>query len=85
MTVSYDYAPRSSASGTLAPPCLEDRFEVLKDIGDGSFGSVVSARVRTGGAHVARRGTIVWQPRALIRVRSGAMTDVLFLRSPSRR
>ncbi|KAK2072966.1 hypothetical protein P8C59_007283 [Phyllachora maydis] len=38
---------------------LEDRFEVLKDIGDGSFGSVVLARVRTAGASVARRGTVV--------------------------
>ncbi|KAL8708525.1 MAG: hypothetical protein Q9220_006577 [cf. Caloplaca sp. 1 TL-2023] len=39
--------------------CLEDRFEVLKDIGDGSFGSVALARVRTAGAHIARRGTLV--------------------------
>ena len=38
---------------------LEDKFEVLKDIGDGSFGSVVLARVRTAGAHVARRGSVV--------------------------
>lgn len=38
---------------------LEDRFEVLKDIGDGSFGSVVLARVRGAGSAVARRGTIV--------------------------
>lgn len=38
---------------------LEDRFEVLKEIGDGSFGSVVLARVRTAGAAVARRGTVV--------------------------
>jgi meiosis induction protein kinase IME2/SME1 len=38
---------------------LEDRFEVLKEIGDGSFGSVVLARVRTAGANVARRGTVV--------------------------
>lgn len=38
---------------------LEDRFEVMKEIGDGSFGSVVLARVRTAGAHVARRGTMV--------------------------
>ena len=38
---------------------LEDRFEVLKDIGDGSFGSVVLARVRGAGASVARRGTVV--------------------------
>ena len=38
---------------------LEDRFEVLKDIGDGSFGSVVLARVRSAGSNVARRGTIV--------------------------
>lgn len=38
---------------------LEDRFEVLKEIGDGSFGSVVLARTRTAGANIARRGTVV--------------------------
>ena len=38
---------------------LEDRFEMLKEIGDGSFGSVGLARVRTAGANVARRGTVV--------------------------
>lgn len=38
---------------------LGDRFEILKDIGDGSFGSVALARVRTAGASVARRGTVV--------------------------
>jgi len=38
---------------------LEDRFEVLKDIGDGSFGSVVLARVRGAGSNIARRGTVV--------------------------
>lgn len=38
---------------------LEDRFEVLKEIGDGSFGSVVLARVRAAGSSVARRGTVV--------------------------
>lgn len=39
--------------------CLDDKFEVLKDIGDGSFGSVVLARVRTAGSHIARRGSVV--------------------------
>ncbi|KAL8641671.1 MAG: hypothetical protein Q9228_001553 [Teloschistes exilis] len=43
----------------MAASCLEDRFEVLKDIGDGSFGSVSLARVRTAGAHIARAGTLV--------------------------
>lgn len=38
---------------------LEDRFEVIKEIGDGSFGSVALARVRANGASVARRGTMV--------------------------
>lgn len=58
MTVAHDLTHRGSAvaSNTLA---LEDRFEVLKEIGDGSFGSVVLARVRTAGASVARRGTVV--------------------------
>lgn len=38
---------------------LEDRFEILKEIGDGSFGSVALARVRTAGSNVARRGTVI--------------------------
>ena len=56
MTVAGDSSHRGSSHGTIA---LEDRFEVLKEIGDGSFGSVVLARVRTAGASVARRGTVV--------------------------
>ena len=43
----------------MSTVCLEDKFELLKEIGDGSFGSVALARVRTAGAHVARRGTLV--------------------------
>jgi meiosis induction protein kinase IME2/SME1 len=39
--------------------CLEDKFEVIKEIGDGSFGSVSLARVRSAGAAIARRGTMV--------------------------
>ena len=38
---------------------LEGRFEVIKEIGDGSFGNVVLARVRAAGSSVARRGTMV--------------------------
>lgn len=56
MTVATDLTNRGQPQGQLA---LEDRFEVLKEIGDGSFGSVVLARVRTAGANVARRGTVV--------------------------
>ncbi|BCR88219.1 uncharacterized protein ACHE_40783S [Aspergillus chevalieri] len=56
MTVTYDL-PRSTAPTSMAT--LEDRFEVMKEIGDGSFGSVAVARVRTAGSNIARRGTMV--------------------------
>ncbi|OTA96688.1 hypothetical protein M434DRAFT_93945 [Hypoxylon sp. CO27-5] len=57
MTVTHE-----SHRGSSTPQpglALEDRFEVLKEIGDGSFGSVALARVRTAGASVARRGTVI--------------------------
>jgi meiosis induction protein kinase IME2/SME1 len=60
MTVAYDLTHRGSTAPLTTPgTALEDRFEVLKDIGDGSFGSVVLARVRSAGSNVARRGTVV--------------------------
>jgi len=45
-----------SSSSNLA---LTDRFEIIKEVGDGSFGSVVLAKVRSAGASVARRGSVV--------------------------
>ncbi|KAI9760265.1 MAG: hypothetical protein M4579_001779 [Chaenotheca gracillima] len=57
MTVSYDF--RRSSSHASSSLTLEDRFEVIKEIGDGSFGSVALARVRTAGASIARRGSVV--------------------------
>ncbi|KAG9241253.1 putative sporulation protein kinase pit1 [Calycina marina] len=61
MTVAHDLTRRRSSTPTSSPgiASLEDRFEVLKDIGDGSFGSVVLARVRSAGSNVARRGTVI--------------------------
>ena len=60
MTVAIDHRHhRQSSTTTMAPVTLEDKFEVIKEVGDGSFGSVALARVRTAGAHVARRGTMV--------------------------
>lgn len=56
MAISYEYPTRGSQTSVAT---LEDRFEVLKDIGDGSFGSVAVARVRTAGSNIARRGTLV--------------------------
>lgn len=60
MTGAHDLSRRGASTpvngNTVA---LEDRFEVLKDIGDGSFGSVVLARVRSAGSSIARRGTVV--------------------------
>ncbi|OJJ47191.1 hypothetical protein ASPZODRAFT_65015 [Penicilliopsis zonata CBS 506.65] len=57
MTVAYEYSSRAAAQASTAT--LEERFEVIKEVGDGSFGSVALARVRTAGAHIARRGTMV--------------------------
>ena len=59
MVVQDHFPPRGSSNGALSAVCLEDKFELIKEIGDGSFGSVALARVRTAGAHVARRGTLV--------------------------
>lgn len=62
MAVTHDLTHRGSSShhhhaaNTMA---LEERFEVLKEIGDGSFGSVVLARVRGAGSNVGRRGTVI--------------------------
>jgi meiosis induction protein kinase IME2/SME1 len=72
MTVAYDLTHRGSVtSQSTMGMALEDRFEVLKDIGDGSFGSVVLARVRSAGSNVARRGTVV----SIARVDVVALTD----------
>ena len=59
MPTSYDNVQRATSYGGITASVLEDRFELLKEIGDGSFGSVALARVRTAGAHIARRGTLV--------------------------
>ena len=66
MTVAYETSYRgwSSSSHQQQPLCLEDKFEVVKDIGDGSFGSVALGRTRGAGAHLVRRGTMV---RSLLR------------------
>ncbi|KAI1766564.1 kinase-like protein [Hypoxylon sp. FL1150] len=58
MTITHE-SHRGSSIQAGTGFALEDRFEVLKDIGDGSFGSVALARVRTAGASVARRGTVI--------------------------
>lgn len=56
MTVVTELGQRPPSCNTWA---LEERFEVIKDIGDGSFGSVALARVRANGSSTARRGTMV--------------------------
>lgn len=56
MTVVPEHSQMTPSHSTMA---LEDRFEVIKDIGDGSFGSVALARVRGNGSNIARRGTMV--------------------------
>jgi meiosis induction protein kinase IME2/SME1 len=69
MTVAIDCIQRSAAHAMVP---LEDRFEVIKEIGDGSFGSVALARVRGAGASVARRGTLV-SPNVLLDLWDGML------------
>jgi len=59
MTVAAENG-QTGLAAVYAP--LEGRFEVIKEIGDGSFGNVVLARVRAAGSSVARRGTMVSSP-----------------------
>ena len=80
MAVTHDMARRGSAQ-VINGMALEDRFEVLKEIGDGSFGSVVLARVRSAGANVARRGTVV---RLINPSSDDSMLTAHTARSPSR-
>lgn len=58
MTVTYD-SYRGWPSGSHPALSLEDKFEIVKEIGDGSFGSVCLGRTRSAGAHLVRRGTMV--------------------------
>ena len=60
MTIVHDASHRGWSQGsTHGATTLQDKYEPLKEIGDGSFGSVALARVRGAGSHVARRGTLV--------------------------
>ncbi|KAG9523749.1 Pkinase-domain-containing protein, partial [Aureobasidium melanogenum] len=60
MTVAVDNSFRGwSSNANTGSLCLEDKYEIIKDIGDGSFGSVVLARTRSAGAHLVRRNTLV--------------------------
>lgn len=54
---------------------LEDRFEVIKEVGDGSFGSVALAKVRSAGANIAKRGSVVRQI-VLVRVQGATANSV---------
>jgi hypothetical protein len=47
---------------TLNYTALEDRLEVLEEIGDGNFGNVVCARVCAEGSDVAQPGSLVRIP-----------------------
>jgi meiosis induction protein kinase IME2/SME1 len=60
MAVLYDTPHRGFPhQNTASGLGLDDKFEIIKEIGDGSFGSVSLARVRSAGAAIARRGTMV--------------------------
>lgn len=59
MTVYQNDGGRRSIASSQGLTCLEDKFDVIKEIGDGSFGSVVLARVRPQGSAIARKGSLV--------------------------
>ncbi|KAL4952015.1 kinase-like domain-containing protein [Aspergillus filifer] len=59
MTVCYEQQHSSRGLTPTSMATLSDRFELMKEVGDGSFGSVAVARVRTAGSNIARRGTLV--------------------------
>ena len=67
------------SSGTMT---LTDKFDVVKDIGDGSFGTVVLAKVKSAGSGIARRGTLVCEV-SQVRELSSA-NKALFLRLQSK-
>lgn len=60
--VEQSYAMRQAYTHTSSPQhrlTLEDKYQIVKEIGDGSFGSVVLGRTRTAGAVAVRRNTMV--------------------------
>lgn len=66
MTVAVDsslrvWASQHSHHSTPATTAvtLEDKYEIVKEIGDGSFGSVALGRTRSAGAVAVRRNTMV--------------------------
>lgn len=59
MTVAIESMYRPWPQETSSGLGLEDKYEIMKEIGDGSFGSVALARVHGAGAHIAKRGTLV--------------------------
>lgn len=72
MTVAMDNSFRGwSSNANTGSLCLEDKYEIIKDIGDGSFGSVVLARTRSAGAHLVRRNTLVCRSSNVDMIRLG--------------
>ena len=49
----------AQATHVTSAQTLEEKYEIVKEIGDGSFGSVVLGRTRSAGAHIVRRNTMV--------------------------
>ena len=84
MALLHDTSHRGWSQGsTHGATTLQEKFEMMKEIGDGSFGSVALARVRGGGSHVAKRGTLVSVTRLCsIRVFTNLVS---FLRLQSKR
>ena len=77
MTLAIDSSLRGWSSNTASPAMtLHEKYEIVKEIGDGSFGSVCLGRTRSAGAQYVRRNTMVRPNQSSVVTRSNSSIKV---------